>query len=170
MDDPLIGLTIYDTTKSYDSSSSQRSDGSGKDGTVSTNGTQSGVVGEGEGVDDTHEDCFPCLPSLPDNQEKKKADASTSHSRLESDSDTIKMSQHCIEHEERDLPASHLTSQPKNFWLMRLFQSSLFNMSIAIGYLFNSKDPTVQSYLGSRLFVSIVRLMFSKSSLLYCAA
>lgn len=40
-------------------------------------------------------------------------------------------------------------------WLMRLFQSKLFDMSIAIHYLFNSKEPGVQSYLGSKLFVSV---------------
>ncbi len=39
-------------------------------------------------------------------------------------------------------------------WLMRLFQSKLFDMSIAIHYLFNSKEPGVQNYLGSKLFVS----------------
>ena len=45
--------------------------------------------------------------------------------------------------------------QPENCWLMRLFESTLFDMSIAIGYLFNSKEPAVQKYLGNRLFVSI---------------
>lgn len=37
-------------------------------------------------------------------------------------------------------------------WSMRLFQSKLFNMSIAIHYLFNSKEPGVQAYLGNKLF------------------
>ena len=44
--------------------------------------------------------------------------------------------------------------QPHDCWLMRLFESTLFDMSIAIGYLFNSKEPGVQRYLGNRLFVS----------------
>ena len=44
--------------------------------------------------------------------------------------------------------------QPQDCWLMRLFESTLFDMSIAIGYLFNSKEPGVQRYLGNRLFVS----------------
>lgn len=151
MDDPLIGLTIYDTTKSYDNSSSQRSDGYVKDG--------ANEMLLRENVDDTHEECFPCLPSLPDNLEKKKAEASTPRSILDSGNssgDAMKASQHRTDNEEPYLPTSHLTSQPKNFWLMRLFQSSLFDMSIAIGYLFNSKDSAVQSYLGSRLFVSVV--------------
>lgn len=50
---------------------------------------------------------------------------------------------------EDDLP------QPQDCWLMRLFESTLFDMSIAIGYLFNSKEPAVQRYLGNRLFVSV---------------
>lgn len=45
--------------------------------------------------------------------------------------------------------------QPQDCWLMRLFESTLFDMSIAIGYLFNSKEPGVQKYLGNRLFVSV---------------
>jgi len=48
--------------------------------------------------------------------------------------------------------------QPENCWLMRLFESTLFDMSIAIGYLFNTKEPAVQKYLGNRLFVSVYEL------------
>ncbi len=33
-------------------------------------------------------------------------------------------------------------------WLLRLFESKLFDMSIAITYLFNSKEPGVQTYIG----------------------
>lgn len=44
---------------------------------------------------------------------------------------------------------------PHNFWLMRLFESKLFDMSIAIGYFLRSKEPDVQAYLGNKLFVSI---------------
>ncbi|XP_063407864.1 phosphatidylinositol 4-kinase beta-like [Mytilus trossulus] len=42
--------------------------------------------------------------------------------------------------------------QGKQSWLLRLFESKLFDMSIAISYLFNSKEPGVQSYLGNRMF------------------
>ena len=45
---------------------------------------------------------------------------------------------------------------PQNFWLMRLFESKLFDMSIAIGYFLRSKEPAVQAYLGNKLFVSAV--------------
>ena len=33
-------------------------------------------------------------------------------------------------------------------WLLRLFESKLFDMSIAVNYLFNSKEPGVQTYIG----------------------
>lgn len=39
----------------------------------------------------------------------------------------------------------------KQSWLLRLFESKLFNMSIAIQYLFNSKEPGVQAYIGKCL-------------------
>lgn len=41
---------------------------------------------------------------------------------------------------------------PKESLLLRLFESTLFDMSIAITYLFNSKEPGVQAYLGNRMF------------------
>lgn len=42
------------------------------------------------------------------------------------------------------------TKQPKpsEGCLLRLFESQIFDMSMAISYLFNSKEPGVQSYLG----------------------
>lgn len=44
----------------------------------------------------------------------------------------------------------HSTSSQQS-WLLRLFESSVFNMSIAIQYLFNSKEPGVLTYLGKLL-------------------
>ncbi|KXJ20275.1 phosphatidylinositol 4-kinase beta [Exaiptasia diaphana] len=41
---------------------------------------------------------------------------------------------------------------PKSSWLLRLFESKLFEMSIAIAYLFKSKEPGVLTYLGNKLF------------------
>lgn len=40
-------------------------------------------------------------------------------------------------------------------WLLRLFESKLFDMPIAISYMFNSKECGVLAYLGNKLFVSI---------------
>lgn len=47
-------------------------------------------------------------------------------------------------------------SQPKptEGCLLRLFESQIFDMSMAISYLFNSKEPGVQSYLGKFIFIS----------------
>lgn len=59
-------------------------------------------------------------------------------------------------------PQKHLVSSkakfkskplpPRQSWLLRLFESKLFDMSIAISYLYNSKEPGVQTYLGNRMF------------------
>uniref|UniRef100_A0A8C7CCL9 Phosphatidylinositol 4-kinase beta n=1 Tax=Oncorhynchus kisutch TaxID=8019 RepID=A0A8C7CCL9_ONCKI len=40
----------------------------------------------------------------------------------------------------------------KQSWLLRLFESKLFDVSMAISYLHNSKEPGVQAYIGNRLF------------------
>ncbi|GCC42155.1 hypothetical protein chiPu_0026444, partial [Chiloscyllium punctatum] len=37
-------------------------------------------------------------------------------------------------------------------WLLRLFESKLFDVAMAISYLYNSKEPGVQAYIGNRLF------------------
>lgn len=37
-------------------------------------------------------------------------------------------------------------------WLLRLFESRLFDVSMAVSYLYKSKDPGVQAYIGNRLF------------------
>lgn len=40
----------------------------------------------------------------------------------------------------------------KQSLLLRLFESKLFDVSMAISYLHNSKEPGVQAYIGNRLF------------------
>lgn len=42
--------------------------------------------------------------------------------------------------------------QTSQSWLLRLFESKMFDASMAVHYLFNSKEPGVLSYLGNRLF------------------
>ena len=49
--------------------------------------------------------------------------------------------------------------------LLRLFESKLFDMSIAMSYLFKSKESGVQAYLGNKLFVSIILQIFFNDSL-----
>ncbi len=154
MDDPLIGLTIYDTTKSCDGVVS------GKSVDDTLNSASESDEAKVQKRDDTGEDCFPCLPSMPSDQYREKMKTLQTSAgdigqgrNIAAASDQRQVHK---EHEQPVTPMKHQISQPKHFWLMRLFQSNLFDMSIAIGYLFNSKDPDVQSYLGSRLFVSII--------------
>ena len=40
-------------------------------------------------------------------------------------------------------------------WLLRLFESKLFDIPMAISYLYTSKESGVLAYLGNKLFVSI---------------
>ncbi|KAJ1522314.1 hypothetical protein ONE63_002611 [Megalurothrips usitatus] len=53
------------------------------------------------------------------------------------------------------IPSDHITNPPpeaaKSF-LLRLFESKLFDMTMAITYLFKSKEPGVQSYIGNKMF------------------
>uniref|UniRef100_A0A3Q3NAZ5 Phosphatidylinositol 4-kinase beta n=1 Tax=Mastacembelus armatus TaxID=205130 RepID=A0A3Q3NAZ5_9TELE len=44
------------------------------------------------------------------------------------------------------------SSSHKQSWLLRLFESKLFDVSMAISYLYKSKEPGVQAYIGNRLF------------------
>ncbi|XP_054620083.1 phosphatidylinositol 4-kinase beta-like isoform X2 [Dunckerocampus dactyliophorus] len=43
-------------------------------------------------------------------------------------------------------------SSSKQSWLLRLFESKLFDVSMAMAYLYKSKEPGVQAYIGNRLF------------------
>uniref|UniRef100_A0A8D3AYU8 Phosphatidylinositol 4-kinase beta n=1 Tax=Scophthalmus maximus TaxID=52904 RepID=A0A8D3AYU8_SCOMX len=48
--------------------------------------------------------------------------------------------------------SSRGSSSSKQSWLLRLFESKLFDVSMAISYLYKSKEPGVQAYIGNRLF------------------
>ena len=117
--------------------------------------------------------CFPCLPGLEEPPEMEKHEASAPSSSeseattptsppplnetpLDSGTsmmaiDTTPLTPGVVD---SNILMNSPVPQPQNYWLMRLFQSKLFDMSIAIGYLFNSKDSDVQAYLGNKLFVS----------------
>lgn len=49
-------------------------------------------------------------------------------------------------------PSLPQTPTSKQSWLLRLFESKLFDVSMAISYLYKSKEPGVQAYIGNRLF------------------
>ena len=50
------------------------------------------------------------------------------------------------------LPGTAVSGLTRESWLLRLFESDLFDMSIAITYLYKSRDPGVLSYIGNRMF------------------
>ena len=50
------------------------------------------------------------------------------------------------------VPDATSGSGGKQSWLLRLFESKLFDMSYAVQYLFNSKESGVQTYIGNRIF------------------
>lgn len=52
-----------------------------------------------------------------------------------------------VSHSEASTHPAHGGSS-KQSWLLRLFESKMFDMSIAITYLYNSKESGVQSYIG----------------------
>lgn len=54
---------------------------------------------------------------------------------------------------------------PKESLLLRLFESTLFDMSIAITYLFNSKEPGVQTYLGKYMVRKLSELKILQPNL-----
>ena len=109
--------------------------------------------GQGQGGGDL-DNCFPCLPVIESETEREKELGESSEldslgsGRTTPDSGAMLMDSYLL---------NSPVPQPQNFWLMRLFQSKLFDMSIAIGYLFNSKEADVQAYLGNKLFVSLPR-------------
>lgn len=136
--------------------------------------------GGGGGGDGLSDNCFPCLPGIDVEREKAQCEMSESSSDRASPSHSHSWEE--VEDEAGEVedqktgrltPESAATPsnetdlnllnspvpQPQNFWLMRLFQSKLFDMSIAIGYLFNSKEADVQAYLGNKLFVSSHRAL-----------
>lgn len=160
MDDPLIGLSIYDNT---------RAQSVGASATSSTIRKQSKRFLKKGGVDDASEECFPCLPGISEDQHTEivkpppePQQLISSHSIKDPESMAF---QSVAPKEELESQQQHKQlSLPNNYWLMRLFDSSLFTMSIGIGYLFKSKDRDVLSYLGGKLFVSCVSLLYFLST------
>lgn len=58
----------------------------------------------------------------------------------------------CEERESNPALPSSTCVPARESWLLRLFESTLFDMSIAMTYLFKSKEPGVLSYIGNRMF------------------
>ena len=192
MDDPLVGLTIWQSAQpnkkrpvregflisrnegvgAVEQRTILNGMGSGKKTVNNGSRRKEGKKG-GRGKRETAkvcegaDHCFPC----PDDVGKERvrihgrADVNSSNGEEEEEEcELTESSMLCREGEggRRTPPAvvgdrtqfSSPVPQPQNFWLMRLFQSKLFDMSIAIGYFFKSKETDVQAYLGHKLYVS----------------
>lgn len=104
-------------------------------------------------------DCFPCLHSAKRDAKDNSELLSTASSDNSGESASVDFAMT----DERDCspPAAQAQpddqnapaiSQSSNYWLMRLFQSNLFDMDIAIGYLYSSKDRDIQAYLANKLY------------------
>ena len=103
------------------------------------------------------DNCFPCLPGMEDERElhdSPEPPFGPVQEEKEPLSDDGRTSPELSSVVDSNLLLNSPVPQPQNYWLMRLFQSKLFDMSIAIGYLFNSKETDVQAYLGNKLYVS----------------
>ena len=214
MDDPLIGLTIWQSaqqkkgavrvnnhdlllTRNEGVDVKERTLLNGRGGGGRRAGGNSGAkrkegkrVGKREtvrGGEVEEDNCFPCLPGLEGvgtttektgkkqgkgESEKKEGDfvkkseeeeeeecelterSMLGHEAVEGDGGRRTPPREAgaalVDHAQFSSPVP----QPQNFWLMRLFQSKLFDMSIAVGYLFKSKEADIQAYLGNKLFVS----------------
>ncbi|XP_072840125.2 phosphatidylinositol 4-kinase beta isoform X2 [Pogona vitticeps] len=57
-----------------------------------------------------------------------------------------------VAHSVKNARRRQKNNSAKQSWLLRLFESKLFDISMAISYLYNSKEPGVQAYIGNRLF------------------
>lgn len=71
----------------------------------------------------------------------------------EDESRTVEEVSSTTNDEVKSAPPSTQVAKPKS-WLLRFFESQVFNMSYAIGYLFTSKEPGVQQYIGNLSFYS----------------
>eukprot|EP00794_Sanderia_malayensis_P015827 gene15827-17423_t len=84
----------------------------------------------------------------------EKSVCKKSYSQLKKRNSKKKRDKHAYDQEKTvnaEVGAEELPA-PKSSWLLRLFESKLFDMAIAIAYLFKSKESGVLAYLGNKLF------------------
>lgn len=92
-------------------------------------------------------------PNIPMPSISPSVAAATNGLNIKSPSlSTIKSSYHQTSHQQQQSAENNNNKQSNNSWLLRFFESKHFDMSIAISYLFNTKEPGVQTYLCNRLF------------------
>ncbi|XP_010128390.1 PREDICTED: phosphatidylinositol 4-kinase beta-like, partial [Chlamydotis macqueenii] len=92
---------------------------------------------------DIGEGCeIKCLDDPPGAASKiQEEDETTANTEDETTANTVKTAR-----------KRQKNNSAKQSWLLRLFESKLFDISMAISYLYNSKEPGVQAYIGNRLF------------------
>ncbi|XP_032670771.1 phosphatidylinositol 4-kinase beta isoform X1 [Odontomachus brunneus] len=98
-----------------------------------------------------HPSAMQVLSAVADNTQSELAGAAMTlccGAATQQETETVKKQQPDIVRRQQE------TKQPKpsEGCLLRLFESQIFDMSMAISYLFNSKEPGVQSYLGNKMF------------------
>lgn len=64
----------------------------------------------------------------------------------------LKTKDSCQQDQQNQVPQTPDLPSARQSWLLRLFESRLFDVSMAVSYLYKSKDPGVQAYIGNRLF------------------
>lgn len=87
-----------------------------------------------------------CATNVPKHQHKMRKNLSLDFNDAV---ESTQVSRAC--HDSAHAPKS------KQSWLLRLFESKLFDMSLAITYLFNSKEKGVQVYIGTYILGCIYR-------------
>ena len=154
------GNKTLDSGKAADESSSRSSS------SLSAPAGTGAVKEDKEASSNDSDRCFPCLPGiddltpLKDLQAKKKSDSRANGVAAVCSTDRGLEEEDCGDEKSADeladssLPVGSPVPHLENYWLMRLFRSKLFDMHIAIQYLYTQKDPDVQTYLGKKLFVS----------------
>jgi hypothetical protein len=94
-----------------------------------------------------------CTCGQPPKKERKASKISMSYAKLKKRKQKIRKN---IDKKNRLLLSkiedSETLPPQQGSWLLRLFESKLFDMPIAISYLFNSKESGVLAYLGNKLF------------------
>ena len=104
-------------------------------------------------------------PTMPEGTAKEATSTNSkkSYSQLKKKNSRKKRDKGRNKDEDQILSETEATPSlpaPKSSWLLRLFESKLCDMAIAIAYLYKSKESGVLAYLGNKLFVSMISLLF----------
>lgn len=96
-----------------------------------------------------------CVTSTPVNGSGniEKADNQSDKKNMSRKDLTLELNQISLVPRTRN-DSTHHPPKSKQSWLLRLFESKLFDMSLAVTYLFNSKEQGVQVYIGKLRLVS----------------